>query len=97
MRGLTTPQGTWSVQESGNTLLLTYTPPADGNANGILDDWELLHFPNADPGANPPDGDPGDDDAAGSWSHWRVEAKKTQVAQLQRKPWQETKWPGKVS
>jgi hypothetical protein len=33
----------------------------DANGNGILDDWELAHFGNADPGANAADDDPDDD------------------------------------
>ena len=29
----------------------------DANGNGILDEWEIARFGNADPGANPPDAD----------------------------------------
>jgi hypothetical protein len=29
----------------------------DSNSNGMLDEWEIAMFGNADPGANPPDGD----------------------------------------
>jgi autotransporter-associated beta strand protein len=34
---------------------------ADGNQNGILDAWEIARFGNADPGAQPPTGDPDGD------------------------------------
>ena len=132
---LTAPQGTWAIQQSGNSLVLAYTPiqhaltvatapvqggsasgggtyiqgttqpitatPAvgwhfvkwtgtgitapnnaattvtidttktvtanfaltnpDANGNGILDSWETAHFGNANPGSNPPGGDPDGD------------------------------------
>jgi autotransporter-associated beta strand protein len=56
---LTSPHGTWAVQQSGNNLMLTYTAQAnpDFNGNGILDNWETSKFGNANAGANLPDAD----------------------------------------
>ncbi len=61
--GLTLPQGYWKVLQSGDDLVLAYTVTAnpDANDNGILDDWEIENFGNADPGANLP-GDDADND-----------------------------------
>jgi autotransporter-associated beta strand protein len=57
--GLTVPQGTWAVQQSGSNLVLAYTAfNPDANGNGILDTWEIEKFGHANQGANPPDGDP---------------------------------------
>ena len=55
---LTTPKGTWAVQQSGNDLVLAYTRfNADANGNGILDSWETAMFGNANPGSNLPTDD----------------------------------------
>ncbi len=55
-------EGTWIPVLSNDDLSIAYVPPgADENQNGIPDDWEILHFGNADPGQNPADGDPDGD------------------------------------
>jgi autotransporter-associated beta strand protein len=60
--GLTLPQGTWAVQQSGNNLMLAYTAAnPDANSNGILDTWEVARFGNANPGSNLPGDDPDHD------------------------------------
>ena len=61
--GLMLPQGTWTVEQSGNSLVLAYadfTDP-DANQNGIQDTWEITHFGNADPGGNGANEDPDHD------------------------------------
>jgi autotransporter-associated beta strand protein len=57
------PQGTWTVEQSGNNLVLVYadfTDP-DANQNGIDDTWETTHFGNADLGTNGANEDPDHD------------------------------------
>lgn len=64
--GLALPQGTWSVEQSGNNLVLVYadfTDP-DANQNGMDDTWETTHFGNADLGANGANEDPDQDGLA---------------------------------
>ena len=61
--GLALPQGTWTVEPSGNDLVLAYTGSTnpDANNNGIPDTWEILHFGNADPDMNGANEDPDHD------------------------------------
>jgi 1-phosphatidylinositol phosphodiesterase len=59
---LPSTQGSWIPMQSGNDLVIAYVAlGADENNNGIADDWEILHFGNADPGNNLPGDDPDDD------------------------------------
>ena len=56
--GFTTGHGTWSIQQSGNNLMLAYVRVnPDANSNGILDTWETANFGNANPASNSADAD----------------------------------------
>ncbi len=61
--GFTLPQGTWTVEQSDNSLVLVYSDfiNPDANQNGILDTWETDRFGNADPGMNGANEDPDHD------------------------------------
>jgi VCBS repeat-containing protein len=53
----TDPAGTFADA----VLNITITPLPDANTNGILDNWERAHFPDAAPGSNPAGADPDGD------------------------------------
>jgi autotransporter-associated beta strand protein len=61
--GFTLPQGTWTIEQSDNSLVLVYSDfiNPDANQNGILDTWETDRFGNADPGMNGANEDPDQD------------------------------------